>query len=309
MTTTAPKLQLTPQGGPRPADENVQENDFDVVRVSVPPRSAASEARAIKIVWQRELRRFWDDRVRIVVSLLQPFLLLFILGGGLSKLASGGTHGVALRTFIYPGILCLAVMFPAMFSVASFVWDREFGFLREMMIAPVRRSSIILGKAIGSATVASIQGILVLAIAGVMNVPYRPLMLLGAYGLQLLLALMIATMSLTLAVRVRQMQTFMGLMQVLILPMFFLSGALFPPSGLPTWLSVVNRLDPVTYAVDPMRRLILGAIHISPAAHRALDSGVTWGAYHLPVALEIAILLALSLVSLAIAVRGFSRSE
>ena len=200
-------------------------------------------------------------------------------------------------------------MFTAMFSVASFVWDREFGFLREMMVAPVSRSSIILGKAIGGTTVASIQGLIVLSIAGAMHIPYRPLMLLGAYGLQVLLAFMITTMSLTIAVRVRQMQSFMGLMQVLILPMFFLSGALFPPSGLPTWLSVVNRLDPVTYAVDPMRRLIFSTIHISPAAHRALDSGVTWGSYRLPALLEVAILLALSLLFLAIAVRGFSRSE
>ncbi len=300
MTTTAPKLQLTPSG---------ESDELEIVRVSVPPRSLASELRAVRIVWKRELRRFWDDRVRIVVALFQPFMLLFILGGGLSKLASGGTHGVPLRTFIYPGILCLAVMFTAMFSVASFVWDREFGFLREMMVAPVRRSSIILGKAVGGTTVAGVQGAIVLVIAGAMHVPYRPLWLLGAFGLQLLLAFMITTMSLTIAVRVRQMQSFMGLMQVLVLPMFFLSGALFPPSGLPAWLSVVNRLDPVTYAVDPMRRLIFSTIHISPAAHRALDSGVTWGSYHLPVALEVAILFALSTLFLAIAVRGFSRTE
>ena len=109
-------------------------------------RSLRSELRAIRVVWKRELIRFSRDRLRILTSLMQPFLFLFVLGTGLSTLASAGTHGVNFRTFIYPGVLCMAVMFTAMFSAASIVWDREFGFLREMMVAPVRRSSIVLGK-------------------------------------------------------------------------------------------------------------------------------------------------------------------
>src|SRR5205807_5945916 len=98
--------------------------------------------------------------------LVQPLLFLFVMGSGLQRLSSAGTHGVDLKTFIYPGILCIAVMFTAMFSAASIVWDREFGFLREMMVAPVRRSSIVIGKCLGGATVASFQGIVVLAVAG-----------------------------------------------------------------------------------------------------------------------------------------------
>src|ERR1700691_1934331 len=118
--------------------------EIEVVRVHVPKRTFVSELRAIKIVWRRELIRFKNDRMRIVTSLVQPFLFLFVLGAGLQGLASAGTHGVDLKTFIYPGILCMAVMFTAMFSAASLVWDREFGFLREMMVAPVRRSSIVI---------------------------------------------------------------------------------------------------------------------------------------------------------------------
>ena len=117
-----------------------------VVRVSVPQRSLRSELRAIKIVWRRELIRYRSDRLRIVTTLVQPFLFLFVLGTGLQSVAAAGTHGVNLKTFIYPGILCIAVMFTAMFSAASIVWDREFGFLREMMVAPIRRSSIVIGK-------------------------------------------------------------------------------------------------------------------------------------------------------------------
>ena len=119
----------------------------EVVRVRVPPRSFRSELRAMKIVWQRELIRFKSDRMRIATALVQPLLFLFVLGSGLQQLSSASTHGVDLKTFIYPGILCIAVMFTAMFSAASIVWDREFGFLREMLVAPVRRSAIKIGRA------------------------------------------------------------------------------------------------------------------------------------------------------------------
>ena len=113
---------------------------------------------------------------------MQPFLFLFVLGAGLQTIASAGTHGVNLKTFIYPGILCMVVMFTAMFSAASIVWDREFGFLREMMVAPVRRSSIVIGKCLGGATVAALQGVIVLAIAGLVHVPYNLELILGVLG-------------------------------------------------------------------------------------------------------------------------------
>ena len=141
-----------------------------VVRVRVPPRSYRSELRAIKIVWTRELIRFRKDRLRIVTSLVQPLLFLFVLGSGLPAL-SGATDGVDLKTFIYPGILCMSVMFTAMFSAASIVWDREFGFLREMLVAPVRRSSIVIGKCLGGATVASLQGVILICCAGSSTCP------------------------------------------------------------------------------------------------------------------------------------------
>src|SRR5215212_7967754 len=153
----------------------------DVIRVSVPRRSWRSELRAIKIVWQRELVRFRSDRMRMITSLVQPLLFLFVLGSGLQQLSQSGTHGVDLKTFIYPGILCITVMFTAMFSAASLVWDREFGFLREMMVAPVRRSSLIIGKCLGGATVAGAQGVIVLALAGLVDVPYAPTLVLGVH--------------------------------------------------------------------------------------------------------------------------------
>jgi ABC-2 type transport system permease protein len=281
----------------------------DVVRVRVPPRSIRSELRAIKIVWRRELMRFASDRLRIATALVQPLLFLFVLGSGLQQLSSASTHGVDLKTFIYPGILCIAVMFTAMFSAASIVWDREFGFLREMMVAPVRRSSIVIGKCFGGATVASFQGVILICLAGLVHVPYDPVMILGVFGLQLLLAFSITAFGLMIAVRIKQMQSFMGVMQMIVMPMFFLSGALFPVANLPTWLAVLNRLDPLTYAVDPMRRLVFSHLDISAPARAALDPGVTFWGWHVPALLEAGIVLALGLAMLAIAIWEFSATE
>jgi ABC-2 type transport system permease protein len=278
-----------------------------VARVHVPARSLAGDLRAVKIVWQRELIRFSRDRMRIVTSLFQPLLFLFVLGSGLSRIAAAGTHGVDLRTFVYPGVLAMAVMFTAIFSAASVVWDREFGFLREMLVAPVRRGSIVLGKCLGGATVAGFQGLLVIAMAGLVHVPYAPVMLLEVFALQVLLAFAITAFGVMAAARITQMQSFMALTQMLVMPMFFISGALFPVAGLPVWLTFLNRVDPLTYAVDPMRRAVFAHLDISPAAREALDPGVTWFGWHVPGLLEAAVVALLGSVMLAIAIWEFGR--
>ena len=295
-TTTEPATSPAPEQGP-------------VVRVTVPQRTLGSELRAIKVVWQRELIRFANNRLRIVTSLVQPLLFLFVLGSGLQRLANAGTHGVNLKTFIFPGILCISVMFIAMFQAASFVWDREFGFLREMMVAPVRRSSIIIGKCLGGATVASSQGIIVLALAGVVHVPYNAVLIVGVLALQLLLAFTITAFGVMIAVRIREMQSFMGVMQMIVTPLFFISGALFPPSGLPGWLTVLNRIDPLSYAVDPMRRLVFNHLTIPPLARKALDPGITWWGWRVPAGVEVAVIAVLGLAMLAVAIWEFSTTE
>jgi ABC-2 type transport system permease protein len=280
-----------------------------VVRVSVPRRSLASELRAIRIVWRRELIRYRSDRLRIVTTLVQPLLFLFVLGSGLQRLASAGTHGVNLKTFIYPGILCIVVMFTAMFSAASIVWDREFGFLREMMVAPVRRSSIVIGKCIGGASVAAIQGVVMIALAGLVGVPSNPLMIIEIFLLQLLLAFTITAFGVMIAVRIKQMQSFMGVMQMIVTPMFFISGALFPAAGLAAWLTVLNRIDPLTYAVDPMRKIVFSHLSVSPLARHALDYGVTWWGWRVPTLVEVGIIAVMGLAMLGVAIWEFSATE
>src|SRR4051795_5618260 len=259
-----------------------------VARVRVPGAGVRSDLRAIRVVWHRELIRFARDRARMITALVQPVLFLFVLGSGLSRLASAGTHGVNLRTFVYPGVLAMAVLFTAIFSAASVVWDREFGFLREMLVAPVSRGSIVLGKCLGGARVAAFQGLVVIMLAGLVDVPYAPLMIIEVFAIQVLLAFTLTAFGVMLAVRIKQIQSFMAITQMLLMPMFFISGALFPLAGLPVWLTVLNRLDPVTYAVDPIRHTVFEHLNISDSARHALNPGVTWWGWHLPVAFELA---------------------
>jgi ABC-2 type transport system permease protein len=277
-------------------------------RIRVPAGGWRADLRAVKIVWQRELLRYKGDRLRIVTSLFQPLIFLFVLGGGLSNLAAGGTEGVDLRTFMYPGALSMAVLFTAIFSAASVVWDREYGFLREMLVAPVRRGSIVLGKCFGGATVASIQGLLVIALAPLVDVPYRFEMVAALIGLQLLLAFMVTAFGVMAAARITQMQSFMALTQMLLMPLLFLSGALFPVTGLPQWLEVLNRLDPLTYVVDPIRHVVFMQLDVSDAAREALNPGVTWWGWHVPIGVEIGIVALCAVAMLSIAIAQFRRA-
>jgi ABC-2 type transport system permease protein len=280
-----------------------------IAMVRVPARGLSGELRAVKIVWLREMIRFTDDRTRLVTTLVQPFAFLFVLGTGLSGLTTRNIDGLNFRTFMYPGILAMSVLFTAMFSAVSIVWDREFGFLREMLVAPVRRGSIIIGKCLGGATAATLQGVMVILVAGLVGVPYDPTLILAVLALQLLLAFSLTAFGLMVAVRMTQMQSFMALTQLLVMPLFFISGAIFPVSGLPAWLAVLNRIDPLTYAVDPMRHVVFAHLTMSDRVRRALDPGVFWGSWHVPAAVEALIVLVLGAAMLGIAIVEFGRSE
>lgn len=277
-------------------------------RIRLPESGLRADVRAVKIVWQRELLRYRADRLRIVTSLFQPILFLFVLGGGLSNIASGGTEGVDLRTFMFPGALAMAVLFTAIFSAASVVWDREYGFLREMLVAPVRRGSIVLGKCLGGATVAGLQGLLVIALAPLVDVPYDLGMIVALVGLMLLLAFMITAFGVMAAARITQMQSFMALTQMLLMPLLFLSGALFPVTGLPQWLEILNRLDPLTYVVDPIRHVVFAQLDISDAARATLNPGVTWFGWHVPIGVEVGVVALCAAGMLSIAIAQFRRA-
>jgi ABC-2 type transport system permease protein len=280
------------------------------IRVSVPEHSLRTDLRAVSIVWRRELIRFQRDRLRAITSLIQPLLFLLILGTGLSSLASHSLpSGVDFKTFIYPGVLAMSVLFTAIFSAASIVWDREFGFLREMLVAPVSRASIVIGKCLGGATIATFQGIIMLALAGLAGVPYDPVLMLILVGEMLLLAFTLTAFGVMMAARITQFQAFMALTQMLVMPLFFLSGALYPLRGLPGWLSVLTRIDPLTYVVGPMRHAVFVHLSLFPAAVRALSPSITWAGWPVPIPLSLGIVAAMGLSMMCIAIATFAKPE
>ena len=265
--------------------------------------------RAVKVVWRREMIRLSRDRGRLIAGLAQPLLLLFVLGGGLSGLVSAGTGGVAFTTFLFPGVVATSTLFTAIFAGVSIVWDREFGFLREMLVAPVPRTAILLGKCLGGATVATAQGVLMLALAGLVGVPYAPAMIVAMVGLLFLTAMTITAFGLMMSARIRTFQGVMPLVQLVLTPMMFLSGSLFPLAGLPGWLAVLTRLNPLTYAVEPMRAVVFAQLDLDEATRQALDPGITWGGWLVPVWLQVLLVAVLGASMLAVAAVQFRRTD
>ena len=285
------------------------ESTLPVAAVRVAPPGLRSDLRAVRVVWQRELIRFGQDKIRIVAALVQPVLFLFVLGTGLQSLTSAATGGTSLRTFMFPGVLATSVLFTAMFSAISIVWDREFGFLREMLVAPVRRGSILVGKCLGGATVATLQGLLVLVLAPFVDVPYDPVMLLELIVVMFLLAFSLTAFGLVIAARISNIQTVMGVMQVLLFPLAFLSGSLYPIRDLPTWMSVLVRCNPITYAVHLARDAVFSHIDASPGARAALNAPITWGGWAVPSWLSVVLVGGIGVVLLGIAILQFARAE
>jgi len=282
----------------------------EAIRVAVPAKGLRQDLRAISIVWRRELIRFRSDRLRAVTQLVQPLLFLFVLGAGLSSLARRGMPaGVDFRTFIYPGVLSMSVLFTAIFSAASIVWDREFGFLREMLVAPVSRAALVIGKCLGGATVATFQGLVILALAWFAHVPYDPVLFLTVIGELLLLSFTLTAFGVMMAARIKQIQAFMALTQMLVMPLFFLSGALYPLNGLPAWLTVLTRFDPLTYIVDPMRHAVFSHLSLPARAFDVLSPGVTWFGWEVPIGVSLGIVAMMGMALLGVAIAEFQRTE
>ncbi len=280
-----------------------------VESITRPPTGLAADIRAARIVCHRELLRWVKDRRRLAAGLVQPLLWLFVLGTGLSRVVEVGTENVDFRTFLFPGVLAISVMFTAVFTAVSMVWDREFGFLREMLVAPIRRTSIMAGKCFGGAIVATAQAVVLLALAGLCGVPYSPVLMLKLLAILFLASLSLTAFGLLLGAKVANIQSVMPVIQTVITPMMFLSGALYPTSGLPTWLAFATKINPVTYALNPMRHVVFSHIDLTPAAARTLDPQLTWNGWPVPFALQLLVLTALGLLTFAVAVHRFSKTD
>ena len=222
-----------------------------------------SELRGIYTLWRRETKRFMRERTRFVSSFVQPLLWLVIFGAGLgSSLRS--SMGLNYQEFIFPGIIGQTLLFTSMFMGISVIWDRQFGFLKEIMVAPISRVSIFTGKMLGVSTDSMIQGMIVLMLGFVIGVHITLSMVIAVLPLMLLVTLGVVCIGLTLASFMTSLESYGTIMTFVNLPMFLLSGALFPVNNLPSWLKAVVYINPLTYGVDAMRAVILGNAYVSP---------------------------------------------
>jgi ABC-2 type transport system permease protein len=212
-------------------------------------------------MWLRELKRYFRSKSRMVGSLGQPLLFLLALGYGLGSVFQKAGQGNYFQ-FLGPGIIGMSIIFTAIFSGIQVIWDRQFGFLKETLVAPVSRFNIFLGRTLGGATVATLQGVLVFLIALVFG--FRPenwALVPVAIVFMLLVALLFTALGTGIASMLEDMQGFQLIMNFLVMPLFFLSGALFPLTGLPTILADLTIIDPLSYGIDSFRALLAGAPH------------------------------------------------
>jgi len=214
--------------------------------------------RTIWVIAYRELLRFVHDRPRMFSSFSMPIIFLIIFGAGFGRLIGQMMPGVDYIQFMYPGILAMTVLMTSVMSGVSIVWDREFGFLKEVLVSPLSRSGVLAGKAVGAATIAIIQGAIMLVLAPIVNVPINLGTVLALLPLLLILSLALSGLGLLIGARMRSQQGFQIMMQLVIFPIMFLSGIFFPVSGVATWLEVLSKLNPVTYGIDAIRQVFLG---------------------------------------------------
>jgi len=216
---------------------------------------------AIYILWLREVKKYGRSRVQIIASLGQPLLYLLVLGFGLGPVYQKAGGGSYLQ-FMAPGIVGMAVLFTSVFSGIALLWDRQFGFLKETLVAPVPRIYVMIGRTLGGATVAMLQGTLIVVVCLIAG--FRPVSLIGiplGFAFMALIAIVFAALGTSIGSSLQDMQGFQLIMNFLVLPIFFLSGALFPLDNLPKALSFVTKLDPLSYGVDGLRAASIGASH------------------------------------------------
>jgi ABC-2 type transport system permease protein len=269
------------------------------------------------VIWLRDMKRFWRDTPRRVGLFFQPLIYLFILGIGLqSAFRLFGQGDTRYVTFIYPGIIGMTVLFTAVFSAISIIWDRQFGFLKEVMVAPTPRSSMALGKVLGGGTTAFIQGGVLLALAFLpyflgfsLSTLYKVIALIPVI---LIIALSMTSLGVVIAARMRSFEGFPIVINFILLPMFFLSGAMFPLQGLPGWMNVLTKIDPLTYAVDAIRGITLAGIDLTgssgaTAAVAAQAPQLQVQVY--PLWLDLLVVVAFGAVLLVLSIRQFNKQD
>jgi ABC-2 type transport system permease protein len=249
----------------------------------------------IYVIWLRDVRKFFRDKPRMIGATVQPALYLLILGTGLSRGFTGfnpryGSSSPEYLHFIYPGIIAMTLLFSSVFSAVSIVWDREVGFLKEVMVAPISRWSVAVGKTLGGSTVSMFQGCLMLVFAPLIRLSLSWQMVIELIPAMFFISFTLTSMGIVIASRMKSMQGFTLITNFIMLPMFFLSGAMFPTNNLPPWMEFLILSDPLSYGVDLLRRVTLGE-----------------GIY--PIFFSINLLALFGALMLTLAIKGFVKSE
>jgi ABC-2 type transport system permease protein len=254
-----------------------------------------SELRGIYTLWLREVKRYFRERVRPVSSFIQPALWLIIFGSGFAGLAAGNKSlTIPFQVYLFPGIIAQTMLFTSMFMGISVIWDREFGFLKEIMVSPISRGSIFLGKMLGNSTDAIIQGIITFLLGFIIGVPLNLLLFALALPLMMMITFGLVCIGLSIASSMGSLESFGVIQSFVTLPLFFTSGALFPLTIVPKWLQAVGYFNPLTYGVDALRTIVIGS---SPA-------------YTLfPIYIDLLVVVAFDAVMIAIGTYLFSRRK
>jgi len=235
-------------------------------------------------------------------SLVFPILLLFVFGTGLRGSIGIIGGGIDFIQFMFPGIIGMSVLVGSFMTGVSVVWDREFGFLKEVLVAPISRVSVALGKTFGSATVATIQGLVILVFAPVVGVSLSPVTILLLVPLMFLLAASMGSLGILLASRIRSMEAFQAIMQMLMFPMAFLSGVFFLLEGLPPWMNILVKINPATYGITPIRQVVLGS---SPE----LPYNITLFGHVMSIWENVGVIAAFGVIMTILAMWSFGRQE
>jgi ABC-2 type transport system permease protein len=258
--------------------------------------------RGIWVVAYRELLRFVSERSRLISSFAMPLIFLVIFGAGFGQLIGSMTPGVDYMQFMYPGIIAMTVLMGSIMSGVSIVWDREFGFLKEILVSPLGRSGIMLGKAAGAAAVAVLQATIMLVLAPILGVSINLLMVLELILVILVVSISLAGMGLLVASRMQSQQGFQVVIQLIIMPLIFLAGVFYPVNNVPAWMQVISKVNPLTYGVDAIRQIFLGS-------EGAATIGVTVFGHTMTVLQDVLVEATFGGVLLILAIWSFSRQD
>lgn len=268
--------------------------------------------RATWVIAYRDLLRFIQDRPRLFGSFAMPLLFLIIFGAGFNRIIGALAPGVDFIQFMYPGIIAMTVLMNSLMSGLSIVWDREFGFLREVLVAPLSPTGIVLGKVTGNGVIAIGQGLIMLALAPIVGVKIDFILVLKLIPLLLVISISLSGLGILMASRMRSQQGFQVLMQIIIMPLIFLSGVFFPVNNVPVWLEVVSKFNPLTYGVDAIRQVFFSG-NLSDVAGAFTDSsyafGITVFGHTMGIIEDVTVMAVLGIVLLSLAIWTFSRQE